>query len=93
MSDDETKNEETVVEGLAGESGDAIRTKYGEEFDEARLAALATKWQGRAPSELKALGDELQTFTPKAAQVGSMLALLVGGFMITRLLGSKPKDV
>jgi putative membrane protein len=78
---------------LAGESGDAIRTKYGEEFDEARLAALATKWQGRAPSELKALGDELQTFTPKAAQVGSMLALLVGGFMITRLLGSKPKDV
>ena len=76
---------------LAGESGDAIRTKHGDEFDEARLTALALQWEGRAPSELKALGDELQTFTPRGTQVASTLALLIGGFVLTQLLGSRPK--
>jgi len=77
---------------LAGESADAVRSKYGDEFDDARLAALAAEWEGRTPAELKALGDELEIFQPNATQIGSMLALLAGGFLITRLLGSKPKD-
>lgn len=77
---------------LAGESGEAVRAKYGERFDDARLAELATQWSGRTPGDLKQMGEELQYFSPDARQVGLSLVLLVVGFGLTRLLGKKEAE-
>ena len=77
---------------LGGESTEAVREKHGEEFDDATLAGLATKWSGRTPGELKRLGEELQYFSPRTTQIGISLLLLVVGFGLTRLLGKKEAE-
>ncbi|MFT7679557.1 MAG: putative membrane protein [Planctomycetota bacterium] len=72
---------------LAGKPHDEIRAKYGEEFDEARLAVLAETYAGKSVGELKSMGDELQRFQPSGKRVASALALLLLGFGLTRLVG------
>lgn len=77
---------------LAGEPGEAVREKYGEAFDDARLAELASRWSGKTAGELKQLGEELKYFSPEAGQVGISLVLLVVGFGLTRVLGKKEAE-
>lgn len=74
---------------LAGSTPEEVRATHGDEFDDARLAALGEKWAGRSPAELKVMGDALQRFRPAGRQVGSALVLLVFGFVLTRLLGKR----
>ncbi|TDJ79946.1 MAG: DUF368 domain-containing protein [Planctomycetota bacterium] len=74
---------------LAGSDPEEVRAAHGDEFDDARLAALSEKWAGRSPAELKDMGDALQHFRPTGRQVGSALVLLVLGFVLTRLLGRR----
>jgi len=76
-----------TIMALVGEPGPAVRAKHGAEFDDARLAALAKKWEGHTPAQLKEAGEELRRFAPSAKQVASALALLVLGIGITRLIG------
>ena len=74
---------------VSGADHDAIREKYGERFDDATLERLANTWAGKSKADLKALGMELERFQPTGGQIGSALALLVAGFLITRSLGRK----
>lgn len=72
---------------LTDKPHDEIRAKYGEQFDEARLAVLAETYAGKSPGELKSMADQLQRFQPSGKQIGSALGLLFLGFGLTRLIG------
>lgn len=70
-----------------GAGGDAIRERWGAEFDDARLAELGERYGARSGSELKTMGDALQFFTPGGVQIAVALGLLVLGFCTTLALG------
>lgn len=79
-----------AVTALAtGVDAETIRAKFGAEFDDARLAALRESYAGLGAGELKTKADEFQRFTPTGKQIGIALGLLVVGFVLTLLLGSR----
>ena len=77
----------------AGHSRAEVREKYGEELDDALLDQLEARWAGRSASDLKRAGEELERFHPAGKQIGSAIALLLFGFLLTRVLGRRdPSD-
>jgi len=78
---------EAVVLALEGADGATIEQETGVTLAEADLARLNAAYAGRTKRELKLLALELETYPPGPTRVAVSLALLVGGFLFTRMLG------
>lgn len=76
-----------IVLLVDGASVEEVARLRGLELTPERAEALRTRYAGRTPGDLKELADEQRPFDPTAGQVALALALLVGGFGLTRLLG------
>lgn len=76
---------------LDGAGGDAVREKYGDEFDDERLVELRGRYRGLDAGDLKRRGEELERFTPEGRQIGIALGLLALGFVTTLAMGSREK--
>lgn len=68
-------------------SGDAIRAKYGEAFDDGRIADLHAVYGEAGAGELKRRGEALQRFTPTTGRVAQAIGLFLLGLLVTRLVG------
>lgn len=74
---------------LAGEESQAIRDKFGEDFTQARLQELETRYAGKTPGDLKRMSNELERFEPGLPQILKALGLFALGVFITRLVGRR----
>ena len=74
---------------LAGEEGQTIRDKFGPDFTEVRIAELRTSYEGKSPSDLKRMSNELERFEPGMLQILKALGLFALGVFVTRLVGRK----
>ncbi len=77
----------SVVMLIEGAALADVNAKYGLELDELRAAELRETYAGKSAGDMKRLSDELTPFTPTGSDIGISLALLAGGFALTRLLG------
>jgi putative membrane protein len=86
-------NRRVVAMADAGSDGEAIRAKYGEGYDEARILDLTTRFGGEGVGALKRRGEALERFGPSGARMGQALGLFLLGLLVTRFFGrgeSKP---
>jgi putative membrane protein len=78
---------EAVLLVLDGADVQAIEAETGVALDEGQRAGLAETYAGHTKGDLKLLGLQLAPYSPGPLRIGVALALLVGGFTLTRLLG------
>ncbi|HED66817.1 MAG TPA: DUF368 domain-containing protein [Planctomycetes bacterium] len=81
------KRIEACVLALEGADAAAIQEETGIEVDAAELAELRTRYAGKTKGDLKLLGLQLETYPPGAGRIAGAVALLLGGFLLTRRLG------
>ena len=71
---------------------DILRTT-GVELTADQITALRADYAGASRGDLKKLGLQLDRFAPRIEQVLIAVALLVGGFLLTRKLGVEEDPV
>lgn len=74
-----------------GKTVDEVHEETGIEFTVAAAAAMSTPYAGKTKGELKLLGLQLERYSPNVTRIGIALALLLGGFLVTRKIGGEEK--
>ena len=72
---------------VEGRTPAEVEEERGYVFEPGEAELLAETYAGKSPGELKAFSEELQYFRPGWIQMAVALGLLVGGFLLTRLIG------
>lgn len=80
---------EAVVLVLADADPGTIAEETGVELTEEARSRLAATYAGRTKGDLKLLGLQLETVPPGALRVAGALGLLLGGFVLTKMLGKE----
>ena len=74
---------------VAGDTDDQIVEKTGWSFSVERKAELRATYAGKSKGDLKLMGLQMERYDPNAKRGARALGLLLGGFLLTGLLGKR----